>query len=215
MALKNYQFNKILREYDNKQLKNKHNLDARIEEAYEKIPALKKLDEEVVNASIKSAKLSLYGDTSTYKELEQFIRSANNKREQLLLEHGFPLDYLKPSYECNHCKDTGFIENEKCHCFKQAIVDILYSQSNIKQILAKENFSSFSFNYYSNDYVEPSTRLTPYENMKKTVSICQNFISNFDKENNNLLLYGNTGVGKTFLCNFKLRFPFCENIWII
>ncbi len=201
MALKNYQFNKILREYDNKQLKNKHELDARIEEAYKRIPALKELDEEVVKLSIKSAKLSLYGNTSSYHELEQFLMNVNAKREELLLEHGYPIDYLKPSYECSRCKDTGFIQNEKCQCFKQAIVDVLYSQSNIKQILTRENFNSFSFDYYSKDYIEPSTRLTPYENMTKTVSICKNFIETFDKEYNNLLLYGNTGVGKTFLCN--------------
>ena len=36
MSLKNYQYNKILRDYDRKQLENKYNLDLRVKEAYEK-----------------------------------------------------------------------------------------------------------------------------------------------------------------------------------
>lgn len=201
MALKNYQFNRILREYDSKLLRNKHDLDNRIQEAYDAIPALKELDDQVVKASIQAAKLSLYGDTSSQKSLEEMIEQAPYERERLLVSHGYPEDYLKPRYDCKDCQDTGFIENDKCHCFKQAVVDILYSQSNIKAILERENFTSFSFDYYSKDFIEPSTRLTPYDNMKKIVTVCKNFIANFDKEYNNLFLYGNTGVGKTFLAN--------------
>ena len=33
MSLKNYQYNKILRDYDRKQLENKYNLDLRVKEA--------------------------------------------------------------------------------------------------------------------------------------------------------------------------------------
>ena len=42
----------------------------------------------------------------------------------------------------------------------------------------------------------------PRENMVNISSICEGFVSNF-KENNeeNLLFYGTTGLGKTFMCN--------------
>jgi DNA replication protein DnaC len=119
----------------------------------------------------------------------------------LLEQYGYPKDFLQPAYHCPDCKDTGYIGKEKCHCFKQAIVDIVYSQSNIKTAIAVENFSAFSYEFYSDDYVEPSIKMTPRQNIKKAVQACKHFIENFDHEYNNLLLYGNTGVGKTFLAN--------------
>ena len=41
--------------------------------------------------------------------------------------------------------------------------------------------------------------------MQKVVSICHSFIDNFDNEYSNLLFYGNTGIGKTFLSNCIAR----------
>ncbi|NLI66362.1 MAG: ATP-binding protein, partial [Tissierellia bacterium] len=44
--------------------------------------------------------------------------------------------------------------------------------------------------------------LTPRENMIDIVGIAEGFISNFDENNGeNLLFYGTTGLGKTYLCN--------------
>ena len=87
------------------------------------------------------------------------------------------------------------------HCFKQAIADLIYEGSNIKSILERENFSKFSFKYYSDDYIDESIGLSPLSNMQKIVASCKSFIRHFDKKRENLLLLGNTGVGKTFLAN--------------
>lgn len=201
MALKNFQFNKILREYDSRQLDNRHALELRTEEVYEKIPELKEIDEKIVSNSMFHAKLILTGTDSDLEVLRESNMDLSMRKVELLCENGYSADYLKPMYHCPDCKDTGFINNEKCHCFKQAIVDYVYSQSNIKNAISKENFETFSFNYYSKDYVEDSTGLTPYDNALKVVTSCKNFIKNFDQNYSNMLLYGNTGVGKTFLCN--------------
>jgi DNA replication protein DnaC len=205
MALKNYQYNKILREYDMKQLKNKHDLDIRTEEVYNAIPELKEIDDAVVTCAVQSAKLMLMGDDKPFPALKKVTEEASEKRIALLVKHGYPADYLQPAYHCPDCKDTGYIGTEKCHCFKQAIVDIVYSQSNIKTAITRENFDVFSYDFYSEDYVDPSTRLSPRDNIKKVMEISWDFINKFDEEYNNLLLYGNTGVGKTFLANCIAR----------
>jgi len=201
MPLKNYQYNKILREYDTKQLTNKHNQDTRIAQAYAAIPELKEIDDEVVTCAVSSAKLLLMGDGKPMPRLKKLTEQAEARRKALLEQHGFPADFLQLKFHCPDCKDTGYIENEKCHCFKQAIVDIVYSQSNIKTAIVRENFNTFSLDYYSGDYIEPSVRMSPRVNIKMVVEVCRNFIDNFGNEYNNLLLYGNTGVGKTFLAN--------------
>lgn len=203
MSLKNYQHNKILRDYDNKQFENRHNLDLRIKEAYSRIPELKDIDDRIINMAMRSAKV-LLADSNNDESIDNLKKSAEsskNERRLLLVEHGFPADYLELQYQCNDCKDTGYITNDKCHCFKQSIVNILYSQSNIKTAITKENFSTFSLDYYPDSFIDDSVGLSPRENMEKIVASVMNFINNFDDCFENLIIYGNTGVGKTFLTN--------------
>lgn len=201
MSLKNFQYNKIVREYDMKQFKSKHDLDMRKSALYEEIPELKTLDDQMVTNSIQSAKLAIMGDESAIQKLSDANLDLVMKKTELLLLHGYPDDYLTPRYECPDCKDTGYIEKEKCHCFKQAIVDLVYSQSNIKNVLNEENFKSFQLKYYADDVIDPNTNLTPLANMKRVLNATKLFIDNFDHVYSNMLLYGNTGVGKTFLAN--------------
>lgn len=201
MQLKNFQYNKILREYDKRQFQNKHALDDRMKQVYELLPELKEIDDKIVSNSIESAKLSLMGDDTALRTLSDRNMDLSMRKIEILTENGFPPNYLMPIYQCSDCHDTGYIGNEKCHCFKQAIVDLLYSQSNIKEIMKQENFSAFRFDYYTDSYVEETTNLTPRANISRVVATCKEFIQNFDKEYSNLLLYGNAGVGKTFLAN--------------
>lgn len=201
MPLKNDQFNQILREYDSRRLKNKHELDNRIHEAYQLIPELKSLQEELISLSAQSGRLSVRGNDSGLSSLKAKILELKTRQTVLLNSHHLPEDFLDMHYQCSKCKDTGYIGNEKCNCLKQAIADLMYSDSNIKSILAHENFSKFSFRYYSDDYIDEATGLSPLSNMQKVVANCKSFIKHFTSKADNLLLLGNTGVGKTFLAN--------------
>lgn len=203
MGLNNYQFKKILREYDKKQLENKHELDLRVTNAYEKIPQLKEIDDRIIDSAMSTAKLLLVSDNNsdTIKNLKNTAKSSSKKRKCLLTKHGFPENYLDLQYQCNNCKDTGYVGSDKCHCFRQAIVNVLYSQSNIKNAIAKENFSKFSFDYYPDDYIDKDVNCSPRQNIKNIVDQSKDFIDTFDTSFKNLFIYGNTGVGKTFLTN--------------
>lgn len=201
MALKNVQYNKILREYDQRQLNNKHKLDRKHANLCKEIPKFQELEQAIVSISAFYAKLAVLGDNNAIHNLKREQQQLIKEKETLLLEHGYPIDYLTPDYICPDCKDTGYINNQKCKCFKQAIVDLLYSQSNIKQIMQQENFHSFCYEYYDNSKRDPLIGLTPRENIQKIVVYCKKFIQAFHTSYNNILLYGNTGVGKTFLAN--------------
>lgn len=201
MALKNDQYNRILREYDEIKLQNKHELDKRRQEVYDAIPELKELEDELISLSAQSGRLALFGNTDALEELKNNTTRIRELQKQLLLDNGYPENHLKMHYRCSRCKDTGFVDSDKCNCFKQAIADLIYEGSNIKTVLDRENFSAFSFKYYSDDYIDESIGLSPLSNMQKIVAGCKSFIRHFDKKHENLLFLGNTGVGKTFLAN--------------
>ena len=93
------------------------------------------------------------------------------------------------------------INGQKCSCFKQEIINVVYSQSNIKNILERENFSTFSYAYYSDDIINPTTKLSALDTAERAVAECRRFIDDFEHKPKNLFFYGDTGVGKTFLSN--------------
>ena len=141
-------------------------------------------------------------DGWTYLEVRQTVRRFLNllfeEKKLLLTQAGYRTDYLELSYTCPDCKDTGYIGKEKCHCFKKAIIDYMYTQSNLQEILQKENFNTFSMDYYSDSHIDPLTGRSSREAIQTAVRACQEFTQNFAKDGGNLLLYGD-GVGKTFL----------------
>ncbi len=201
MALKNFQYNRLLQQYDETQFHNRHLEEKRYQEVLRIIPEIEQIDKEIAANGIAYAKMALINNQISSAELDSKNHALIQKKEQLLVAHGFTRDYLSPIYTCPDCKDTGFIEGEKCHCFKQAIIDFLYQQANLGTILKQENFNHFRFDYYADGPVDPSLGLTPQENIQRIVRDCQKFIASFEDSYDNILLYGNTGVGKTFLIN--------------
>lgn len=201
MALNNSQYDSIIRTYEQKQLHNRDILDKHYATAYEKLPQLKELHRAISELSIKQARKLIDGDESALAELKVQLKALSQEAKDLLTAGGFPTDYLDPVYSCTDCKDTGYIGNKKCHCFQKAIIDMLYTQSNLKYILQEENFDTFSFSYYSTNHIDPKTGASALANMEKAYMAARDFVATFGKEFHNLFLYGDTGVGKTFLSN--------------
>ncbi|WP_455721815.1 ATP-binding protein [Agathobacter sp.] len=205
MALTNAQYDEIMRGYDKRQLQNKYIRDKRIENAYRLAPRLKEIDDGIASASVQQAYRLMDGDKSALSALRATIEDYKEERAALLGTLGFPQDYFDPIYTCPDCHDTGYIDGQKCHCFKQAIINTVYSQSNIREILERENFSTLTYDFYSDSQINPATGLSALQTARQAVAECHNFIDNFNDKPKNLLFYGDTGVGKTFLSNCIAR----------
>lgn len=201
MALKNSQYNCIMRSYEEKQLQNRHLSEKRIAEVYKKIPQYEELEASISSYSVSYAKKLLAGDSTALSKLKNTIADLGEQKALLLSMHGFPADYLDPVYQCMDCQDTGYIGNQKCHCFKQAVIDMLYTQSNIRRVLETENFEHFSFDYYNGQDTDPATGKTPLAAIQNAYHLAKNFIAGFGVQYENLFFYGTVGVGKTFLSN--------------
>lgn len=199
MPLKNYQHDAIMRIYEQNRRDNRYENERRYRQVTAKVPAYRKVEEEISALSMSYAKSMLLegkSDIDTYKKQLQDLKM---RKYELLTTNGFPSDYLEPVYTCQDCKDTGYTEEGKCHCFRKAEIEMLYMQSNIKEILATENFQNFCFDYYSSAPTakEPS----PLEYARQAYNACKNFTREFGTQMQNLLLLGSVGVGKTFLSN--------------
>lgn len=206
MPLKNSQYNAVLRWYDQLQAQNQRQLEQHREEIYNAIPDIARIDEDIARTAADYARKAVLNPSGTARKdcsisaFHSEMEHLNTEKARLLTAHGYPADYLEPAYHCTDCKDTGFIGSQKCHCFKQAVVDLVYAQSNIRRRLESENFTTFCMDYYSTQK-DPRFGLSPRENIEHVVDACHSFIDRFDQGPQNLLLYGSTGVGKTFLSN--------------
>lgn len=204
MAFKDNKYNKILREYENLRLQHKYDLDGRIAEIQKKLPTYAKLEDKLITMATDRGRKALMGDTSALDDIAiqaDYIRAS---MQDLLATHGYPKDFLSTKYRCTLCNDTGLLDTDKCTCFRQAIADEIYTGYGLKEVLADENFNNFSFDYYSDDIKDSEgsgINVSPKENIKRIADKAKAFIENFHTSKDNLLLMGNTGVGKTFLAN--------------
>ena len=84
-------------------------------------------------------------------------------------------------------------------------IEILYDQSNIRDVLARENFDTLSLEYYDREKIDEKTGMTVLEYMTMIIEECKEYVRNFGEEKGSILFTGSTGCGKTFLSNCIAR----------
>lgn len=193
LGLLNTQYAEIMRKYDQIQLDNAETERRRQEEVFAAIPAYETLHKQLSSLCVSRTKQLLMGNDAALASLKEEIRALSQKKEELLVAAGFPKDYLDPIYTCPDCKDTGYLpDRSKCLCLKRNIVNYLYNQSNLSDVLYRENFDTLETKYYNGKDLE---------NYNQILAKCHNFVSGFNSGYQNLFIYGTVGTGKTFLSN--------------
>lgn len=196
MALTNAQYESIMKGYEAARTRNRYLLEERRNTVYHAIPAYQELEQSMGAMSVAYGKKLLEGDTQALQQLHQERTALTRQKQELLLQSGFPKDYLEPIYDCADCQDTGYLADEqghreqKCHCFRQQEIVLLYEQSNIQEMIEKENFNTLSYQYYAGE------DLTRFQN---AVKVSKDFTANFKTDYRNLFFYGTVGTGKSFL----------------
>ena len=192
MNLSAAHYDAIMREYDNQRLENMHALNSRIQGVYDRFPEIRQIDTQISELAENFAQSFTKEQVMSFEEYRRKLSDLRMEKEALLKCYRIDPKMLQMQYHCPDCKDTGYIENEKCHCFKQRIIDEMYQQSNLREILNTENFSTLSYQYYDQENMEK---------MQIAIETCKKFTENFDKTFENILLCGTVGIGKTFLSN--------------
>ncbi len=202
MGISNAQYMDIMYQYDQIRLKNHRILEERRAMVYEKIPGIQAVQEQIIQLSADYARSGLFNPDMDGSEDSSYTskkKQLQEKKYKLLTDNGYPEDYLSPIYDCPHCKDTGYTGNIPCKCLKQRKIALLYESSNLMDILELENFNTFSEKFYDNTNINTNLSLTPRQNIVKIRDICLEYVEHFDETYNNIIFYGPTGVGKTFM----------------
>ena len=212
MSLTNSQYDEIMREYNQLRLQHAREREERVNRIYKEVPAIRELDCEIGKLAAGQARKLLNGDKNSLKELRIQLADRKAQKKALLLDRGYPEDAMELQVSCPDCRDTGYVNGKKCRCFRQKEISLLYSQSNMKDILEKENFDTFSYEWY--DSTASDRRLSPLDNIRNIAAFCLDMTENFEKEKPNLLLTGPAGTGKTFLthCIAKALLDSCYSV---
>lgn len=184
-----------IRTYENRKLMKRR------EEIKNKYPEILELDTTIQKLCLNLSMAALRGitDQNELNNIKEEITDLRAKKYEMLVSHGYNPDYLNLHYNCPKCKDTGFIGIDKCSCFKSKLIKLYYKDSDLEEAVKTNNFKNFNINLYSNHKLNDE-RYTPRKNIEDILEyINGEYLPNFKNSNTNLLFYGNSGTGKTFL----------------
>lgn len=171
----------------------------RLGEIYEKLPEIEDIDKNMSSLSAEEARARILHKEHS-EDISEKISELSEKKLKLLTDNGYSRDYLEPIYSCSICKDEGFVDGHICSCAKKIRITELYKRSNLHSVFEKENFSTFSLDVYSREKTAEYPA-SPYQNASNILKRAENYVKNFDSEHGNILIYGKTGLGKTFISN--------------
>lgn len=200
MMIKGYQ-TEILKIYDKLRDDETRNLKLRKDEISKRHPEIIDLDNKIQKLSLEMAVAVIKSSNSeqTLNQYKDKITDLRVKKCEMLVERGYDPEYLNLYYNCNKCKDTGFIGNTKCICYKQKLIKLYYKNSELETTIKSNNFNNFDLNLFSSHKLGEE-KFSPRKNMENNLEyILKDYIPNFQSISTNLLFFGNPGSGKTYL----------------
>ena len=165
-----------------------------------KFPEISRLENNILNTSLELSK-AICTHSGNINEIIDRIKNENlsnqRKIEMMLINFGYPSDYLKPKYTCERCKDTGFVSGIRCDCFNRLINKYQILEVSKNCHIKLSDFSDFRLEYYPNTV--DSNGINPQDKMRVLKNYCVQYTDNFSNDSPSLFMLGKTGLGKTFL----------------
>ena len=171
--------------------------DRRRREIAAKIPEIGRIDTALCANLSEMVRIAMRQSARTAQELEKESLALQEKRSALLVQNGYPKDYLDPIYSCPRCRDTGWTDGKICECVQK-----LYRAEQTRELApllkqGDETFENFRLDYYSP--VAPASGVSPRAQMERVLRLCRAYAESFGAQSPNLLFTGEPGLGKTFL----------------
>ncbi|HHU54104.1 MAG TPA: ATP-binding protein [Clostridiaceae bacterium] len=171
--------------------------DQKVNSIHQAYPEIKELENKRIQAGIAQVRNKISGfvgqNTLDLAEVDQELKS-------VLIAKNIPLDYSEPDYNCDICRDSGWIADGYCSCVDRVLIEI-NQQTNLYLPASDQTFANFDLNLFSNrkNPVFFQGQLSPREAMRGLRTIAKRYAENFRDNPENLYMFGTTGTGKTFL----------------
>ena len=180
---------------------NKTEVQRRHELVYRCVPRISVIDKRMREQMTELVRMTIAKRPDIRQQIEQLKKEnldLQAERAELLTANGFSLDYLDELCTCKKCCDTGIYNDDVCEC-----LDRLYNKELTKELgtlirRGDESFEHFDLSLYS-DSIDARYNVIPRNMMRKVLEICRRFADNFPDVSANLLIQGDTGLGKTYL----------------
>ena len=189
-------YRRIREEYESKPQKARDAANKRREELHAKFPDIARIDTILADTGLKIFGEAMKGRDGLDERISK-LKAENDElravRAQILISNGYPADYSSVRYECEKCKDTGFVGTKMCDCMKQKLIMAGYDSSGIGKLIRTQSFESFDLE---------KCRQSPeqYNSMRLVLNESRKYAYGFEPgKSGNLLFMGTTGLGKTHL----------------
>ncbi len=196
-------------EYALKRERNQRQLEEREQRVRERSPEIGRLLDENRALLMDSSRAALKNPAKAREIMERARASAQQNRSQMgeLLEAaGFPRDALELQYDCPECRDTGYVGQPVkrfCKCFERRMMSLAYENANMAG-LEQQCFENSNLTIFPDEPTELG--INQRRMMAYAFQYGEEYAQNFpDNSKRNLLLYGPSGLGKTYLLNCIAR----------
>ena len=171
---------------------------------YQRIPEIERIDRRMRSQRSDLVRLTLSKPADLSHRLEKLQKEnldLQMRKAELLHAQGFPIDYLDEIVSCKVCGDTGMVDGRLCACMERRYNRELTKELSVLLRSGDESFERFDLSLYP-DTPEQESGVSARSAMRIVFSACRGFADSFpDVPANlrNLLLRGDSGLGKTYL----------------
>ena len=200
MAFDRLTYEKAENEIKQRRFNAENLLNSRTQEINSKVPEIAEISNTISQTSIELSKLIIRKE-GNFSESFNKIKNQNIQGQamikQLLVQNGYPENYLEPVYTCPDCKDKGYVDGDRCSCFNKLLTYFAVEKLNSEANMPECDFEHFSLNYYKG--ITTPNCPDCYRKMSDNLTFCKQYADNFSLKSDSLFILGQTGVGKTHI----------------
>ena len=192
-------YQKALNRLDRRREEDELRTAATLAEVSAKVPRLEEIQNQLRQVGFSISKAFFAKDAKAeIDKLQAESLRLQGEKERLLVAAGYAPDALAHRYQCPTCKDTGYVGDRMCTCQRELLKDLQREAIRRLAPLDSCTFDSFDTNYYPE--TAEDNGISPRAKADKIAEACHRYAQRVSlREPANLMLMGQTGLGKTHL----------------
>ncbi len=195
MAYKTESYRTVSARFEERRRAAEQEAEMRRAEVTAKSPEIKAIDAALAETGMRIFKTACTGGADVTDRVGKIRRENEqllSERRAILLALGYPENYTDIRYVCSACSDTGFVNCKMCECMRRELILEGFRSSGLGRLIDKQSFENFSLDYYRSSPEE-------YKRMASNFEKAKEFAEKMPPSYGNLILLGDTGLGKTHI----------------